>query len=122
MQVSIRTKRMNLNLSIRRGIAAYLSRVFEREQRRIKIALVSLGAANREGNLAYTCRIGLWSHWLGLVTVTDEGDTIFTAIQQASLRARQIVRRRLSKRRSVSRRSVSRLRSWLPKPNRGALR
>jgi hypothetical protein len=104
MQVSIRTKRMNLNLPIRRSIAAYLRRVFEREQRRIKIALVSLGAANREGNLAYACTIRLWSPWLGLVAVTDEGDTIFTAIQQASLRARQVARRRLSKRRSVSRR------------------
>jgi len=99
---------MNLNLPIRRGIAAYLSRVFEREQRRIKIVLVSLAAANREGDLAYTCRIRLWSSWLGLVTVTDQGDTIFTAIQQASLRARQVVRRRLNKRCSLSRRRTSR--------------
>lgn len=121
MRVSIRTKRINLNLSIRRAIAAYLGRVFEREQRRIRLAFVLLGAANREGNLAYTCRIGLWSSWLGLVTVTDEAETIFTAIQQASLRARQVVRRRLNKRRSVSRRSGSRLRSWLPKPSRSAL-
>jgi hypothetical protein len=99
---------MNLNLPIRRAIAKYLRRMFQREQGRIKLAFVSLGTANRDGNVAYTCRIGLWSSWLGPITVTDEADTIITAIQRAGLRARQVVRRRLHKRRSVSRRWANR--------------
>ena len=56
------------------------------------------------GELGFTCRIRLWSSYLGLVTVVDIGDTIRTAVQQASLRARHVVRRRLQKRRSQRRR------------------
>jgi hypothetical protein len=105
---------MNLSLPIRRGIAAFLRRVFEREQHQIRQASVALEPVQGGGNLAYVCRIRLWSSWLGLVTVRDVGDTIFAAIQQASLRAREVVRRRLSKRRSVRRRASSRLPPPMP--------
>lgn len=114
MQLSIRTKRMYLTPDIRQNIGAFIRQVFWRERHRVTRTFVSLGITNSEGDLLFTCRISFWSSYLGLVTVSDVGDTILTAVQQASLRARQVVRRRLNKRRSLLRRSSNRLRSWLP--------
>ena len=101
MWISIRTKRIDLSPRMRRNIEAHIIRVFERERGQIASASVSLGPPKFSGDqLVYSCRIRLWSSHLGLVTVSDVGDTVRTAVQQASLRARHAARRRLQKRRS----------------------
>ena len=101
MWISIRTKRIDLSPRMRRNIESHILRVFRREKDQIASAIVSLGPARLRGDtLQYTCRIRLWSSYLGLVTVSDVGDTVRTAVQQASLRARHAARRRLHKHRS----------------------
>jgi ribosome-associated translation inhibitor RaiA len=116
MWISIRTKRINLSPRMRENIEAHMLRVFRREKRQIASAIVSVGPAEFSGDLlVFKCQIRLWSSYLGLIKVSDVGDTIRTAIQQASLRARHAARRRLHKRRSQRHRfSRSRLSSWLP--------
>lgn len=105
MLISIRTKRIKLSPYMRRNVEALLSRVFDREKRQIDRIVVAMGPAKLNRDLrAFTCRIRLWSAFLGLVTVNDIGDTVRTVVQQASLRARQVARRRLHKRRSHRRR------------------
>jgi ribosome-associated translation inhibitor RaiA len=116
MWISIRTKRIDLSPRMRSSIEAHISRVFQREKGQIASAIVSLGPAKLSGELLmFTCRIRLWSSQLGLITVSDVGDTVRTAVQQASLRARHVARRRLHKRRTqrqrISRASLGR---WLP--------
>lgn len=114
MWTSIRTKRIDLSSRMRRNIEAHILRVFQREKRQIASAIISLGPAKSTGDLlVFTCRIRLWSSYLGFITVSDVGDTVRTAVQQASLRARHAARRRLNKRRSSLRRSSNRLRSSL---------
>ena len=114
MWTSIRTTRIDLSPRMRRNIEAHILRVFQREKRQIASVIVSLGPAKFSGDLlVFTCRIRLWSSYLGLITVSDVGDTVRTAVQQASLRARHAIRRRLNKRRSLLRRSNNRLRSSL---------
>lgn len=101
MLISIRTKRIKLSPYMRRNIEAFLNRVFDREKRQIERLVVAIGPAKLNRHLrAFTCRIRLWSSFLGLVTVNDVGGTIRTAVQQASLRARQVARHQLHKRRS----------------------
>lgn len=116
MWISIRTKRIDLSPRLRRNIEAHVLRTFQRERRQIASAVISVGPAKFSGDaLVFTCRIRLWSSYLGLITVSDVGDTVRTAVQQASLRARHVVRRRLHKRRSQRRRfSHGRLGPWLP--------
>jgi hypothetical protein len=99
---------------MRENIEAHMLRVFRREERQIASAIVSVEPSEFSG-LGFKCRIRLWSSYLGLIKVSDVGDTIRTAVQQACLRARHAARRRLHKRRSNRRRfSRSRLGQWLP--------
>jgi ribosome-associated translation inhibitor RaiA len=116
MWISIRTKRINLSPRMREKIEAHLRRAFEREMRQIASVIVSMEPADFGGGFdAFQCEIKLWSSYLGLIKVSDMGDTIRTAVQQASLRARHAARRRLHKRRSHRRRlGRSRLGRWLP--------
>jgi ribosome-associated translation inhibitor RaiA len=116
MWISIRTKRIDLSPRMRENIEAHMLRVFRREKRQIASAIVSVEPAEFSGDLlVFKCRIRLWSSYLGLIKVSDVGDTIRTAVQQACLRARHAARRRLHKRRSHRRRfSRSRLGQWLP--------
>src|SRR5262245_37989498 len=115
MWISIRTKRTKLSPRMRRNLEDFVRRTFQRERRQIASAVISVGPAKLGGDIGFKCRIRLWSSYLGLVTVRDIGDTVRTAVQQASLRARHVVRRRLHKRRSLTRRfSRSRLGRWLP--------
>jgi hypothetical protein len=101
---------------MRRNIEAFVRRTFQRERRQIASAVISVGPAKLHGGeLGFTCRIRLWSSYLGMVAVADIGDTVRTAVQQASLRARHAVRRRLHKRRSQTRRlGTGRLSRWIP--------
>jgi hypothetical protein len=90
---------------MRQKIEEFVFNLFRRERGQIASAVLSVKPAKLSGaELGLTCRITLWSSYLGLITVVDIGDTIRTAIQQASLRARHVVRRRLHKRRSQRRR------------------
>ncbi len=116
MWISIQSKRIDLSPRMRRNIEAHIQRALQREKGEIASAIVSVGPAKFQGELlAMTCRIRLWSSDLGLVTVSDAGDTIRTAVQQATLRARHAARRQLKKLRSQRRRlSRSRLERWLP--------
>lgn len=114
MWISIRTKRIDLSPRMRENIEAYILRVFQREKRQIASAIVSVGPAEFSGDqLVFKCRIRLWSSFLGLIKVSEVGDTVRTAVQQASLRARHAARRRLHKRRS-QRRRFNRSRLGLP--------
>jgi hypothetical protein len=105
MWISIRTKQVELSQRMRRNIEAHVLRIFSRERRQVASVVVAVEPAKVSGDfLAFTCQIRLWSSYLGLVTVSDLGDTIRTAVQQAGLRARQVARRRLHKLRSRKRR------------------
>jgi hypothetical protein len=104
MWISIRTKRVNISPRMRRKIEDFLDRLFERERRYIGSIVISLRPATLNGEVGYACQITLWSHYLGLTVVSDRGDTIRTAVQQAALRSREVTRRRLHKRRSKTRR------------------
>lgn len=104
MWTSIRTKRLRISPRQRQLIDAFITRTFQRERRHLASVHVTLGPAKIGGELGYTCRVRLWSHYLGLVTATDVGDTVRTAVQQASLRARSALRRRLHKRHDSGRR------------------
>ena len=117
MWISIQTKRIDLSPRMRENIEAHLLRVFRREKGQIASVIVSVGPAEYSGDLlVFKCRVKLWSSFLGLIKVSDVGDTIRTAVQQASLRARHAARRRLHKRRSHRRRfSRNRLGQWLPR-------
>jgi hypothetical protein len=101
---------------MRQKIEEFVFNLFRRERRQIASAVLSVEPAKLSGGeLGFTCRIRLWSPYLGLVTVVESGDTVRTAVQQASLRARHVVRRRLHKRRSQRRRfSADRLDRGVP--------
>jgi len=89
---------------MRLKIENFVSRTFERERRYVGSAVIGIRPATLGNDMGYECRITLWSHYLGLTVVSDCGDTIRTAVQQAALRSRQVIRRRLQKRRSKTRR------------------
>ena len=115
MWISIRTKRTDLSPRMRQNIEAFVRRTFQRERRQIASAVISVGSVKLgDGELGFKCRIRLWSSYLGLVAIGNIGDTVRTAVQQASLRARHVVRRRLHKRRSQTRRFSGRLARWSP--------
>lgn len=105
MWISIQTKQVELSQRMRRNIEAHVQRIFGRERRQVASLVVAIEPAKvSRAFVAFTCQIRLWSSFLGLVTVTDAGDTIRTAVQQAGLRARHVARRRLHKRRNRKRR------------------
>ena len=76
-------------------------------------AVVLLGPAKIGSDFGYTCRVRLWSQYLGLITASVSGDTLRSAVQQASLRARKALRRRLHKRHDGKRR----LKHWHIRPD-----
>jgi hypothetical protein len=115
MWISIKAKRINLSPRMRQNIEKFSFHHFRRELRQIASAVISVTPAKLGGGeFGFTCRLRLWSSYLGVVTVVDIGDTIRTVVQQASLRARHVVRRRLQKRRSQRRRfSADRFDRWM---------
>lgn len=104
MWISVQTKRVNVAPRLRRKIEDLINRMFERERRYLGSVVVSIWPAPLGRDVGYACRITLWSHYLALTVVTDRGDTIRTAVQQAALRSREVIRRSLHKRRSKTRR------------------
>ena len=114
MWISVRTKRINISPRMRRRIENFVDRTFQRERRYIGSIVVGLRPAKRGHDVGYDCRLTVWSHYLGLIVVCHSGDTIRTAVQQALLRSREVLRRRLQKRRSRMRRMTrGRLERWL---------
>lgn len=118
MWISIQTKRVTISSTMRRRIEEFISRMFERDCRYVGSMVVSIRPVTLGREVGYACRITLWSHSLGLTVVSDCGDTIRTAIQQAALWSREVLRRSLHKRRSKTRRMT---RSQLHRLSRIAL-
>jgi ribosome-associated translation inhibitor RaiA len=112
MWTSIRTKRLRISPRQRELVDSFVTRVFHRERRHVGSVHVTLGPAKIDGAVGFTCRVRVWSHYLGLITADEVGDTVRTAVQQASLRVRSALRRHLHKRhdsgRRISQRQTSR--------------
>jgi hypothetical protein len=89
---------------MRRKIESIIDRMFERERRHIGSVVVSIRPATLGRDMGFACRITLWSHYLGLTVVSYSDDAIRTAVQQAALRLREVIRRSVHKRRSKTRR------------------
>ena len=104
MWTSIRTKRLRISPRQRQLVDSFVRRTFDRELRQIGSVVVTLSPAKIGTALGYTCGVRIWSHYLGLITARDVGDTVRNAVQQASLRARKALRRRLHKRHDAGRR------------------
>lgn len=114
MWISIRTKSTGLSPRMRRKIEDFVDRTFQRERRYIGSVVLNIEPATLGSDVGYDCQITVWSRYLDLMVVTQSGDTIRTAVQQAALRCRDVLRRRLQKRRSQARRGTRvRLRRWL---------
>lgn len=116
MWTSIRTKQLRISPRQRQLIDAFITRTFQRERRHVGSVHVTLGPAKIGGGLGHACRVRIWSHYLGLITAEDLGDTVRTAVQQASLRARSAMRRRLHKRHESGRR-ISQRQNFQPDLN-----
>src|SRR5688572_3783802 len=104
MWTSIRTKRLRINPRQRQLIDSFVARTFHRERRHVSSVHVTLSSAKIGGAVGVTCRVRVWSHYLGLITAEDAGDTLRTAVQQSCLRVRSALRRRLHKRHDGKRR------------------
>jgi hypothetical protein len=104
MWTSIRTKRLRISPRQRQLIDSFVTRTFHRELRHVGSVHVTLGPAMISGAVGFTCRVRVWSHYLGLITADEVGDTVRTAVQQACLRVRSALRRRLHKRHDGKRR------------------
>lgn len=113
MWTSIRTKRLRISPRQRQLIDSFVARTFHRERRHVGSVHVTLGPGKIGGAVGFTCRVRVWSHYLGLITADEVGDTVRTAVQQASLRVRSALRRHLHKQhdssRRISQRQTSRL-------------
>ena len=99
---------------MRRNIDDFIRLAFEREQRHIVSAVISIEPVKFDGELVYECRISVWSSSLGLVTVGTIGDSLRTAVQQGILQARYVLRRRFRKGESLAWRFSNRLGRWMP--------
>ena len=104
MWISILTKRCHLSPRMRRQIETFVHRALRRERRQIGSVVLTISATTLAGEPAYRCRLRIWSHYLGVVVVSDLGDTVRTTTQQVTTRARHAIRRRLHKRLSKLRR------------------
>jgi hypothetical protein len=90
---------------MRQQIETYVRRTLWRERRQIGSIVLTISATTSSGSdPAYRCRLRIWSHYLGVIVVSDIGDTVRTTTQHVASRARHAVRRRLHKRLSKIRR------------------
>ena len=101
MRVSIRAQRVRLSARLRRNAELLVRRVFQREQDRLNDVTVNLRATRsaQGDDDGYLCRLSVGGQALGLIVVEEHGDTIRTALHQACLRARHVLRRRWHERR-----------------------
>jgi hypothetical protein len=105
MQITVHTKQLNISARKRDLIEAYVRRIFRRQQELVTRCTVTIAPLADRGDLHRVCRLRLWSPRLGFIVVRDAGDSSRTAVQQAALRARAVIRRRLHKRLARARRS-----------------
>lgn len=106
MRVSIRAQRVRLSARLRRNAELLVRRVFQREAHRLNHVTINMAAtrsAQGEDD-GYLCRLSVAGQVVGLIVVEVHGDTIRTALHQASLRARHVLRRRWHERRRRVRR------------------
>jgi len=104
MWISILTKRCKLTRRMRHKMETYVRRALWRERRQISSIVLTISATTIGGEPAYRCRLRIWSHYLGVIVVSDVGHTVRTTTQHVVSRARHAVRRRLHKRLSKYRR------------------
>ena len=104
MLIHVQVKRVAVSPRQRQTIEAYVRRVFERQRWQVSQCAITISPEVGADSTRLTCHIRLWSARLGSVGVRDTGDTVRTAVQQAAMRAREVVRRRLKKRRARARR------------------
>jgi hypothetical protein len=104
MRITIHAKRLRISQRKRELIEARVRRIFRRQQAQVAHCAVSIAPVVERDNVARICRLRLWSPRFGSIVVRAAGDTTRTAVQQAALRAREIVRRRLHKRLARARR------------------
>jgi hypothetical protein len=105
MWITIRARRMKISKRLRRTIERHVERRFHRE--RSNLASVAVYLTSRTlpgGEEQVNCRLVLWSHSLGKVALNETGAMVRHAVQQATLRAREVVRRNLKRRITRNRR------------------
>jgi hypothetical protein len=114
MLVRVQTKRRDISRRKRQIIEDYVRRVFARQRWQLSQCAVTIAPAAGGDAMRWKCHIRLWSVRLGSIGVSHTGDTIRTAVQQAAIRTREVVRRRLHKRRARARRlGRNRIARWL---------
>jgi hypothetical protein len=105
MWISIRARRLKVSQRLRETIQRYIERKLHRE--RTQVASVAVYLSSRtlaSGEEQITCRLVLWSHWLGKVAVSEVSTTVRRAVREATLRAREVVRRNVKRRITRNRR------------------
>jgi ribosome-associated translation inhibitor RaiA len=105
MWMSILTKRCKLSPSMRQRVESHVRRAVRREQRQIGSIVLTISPTKLGEEPGYRCRLRIWSHYLGVIVVSEIGHTIVSTTQQATARVRHAVRRRLHKRLSRFRRA-----------------
>jgi hypothetical protein len=114
MLIRVQTKRRDITRRKRQIIEDYARRVFARQRWPISHCSITIAPAVGGDAIRWKCHIRLWSARLGSIGVCRTGDTIRTAVQQAAIRAREVLRRRLHKRRARARRpGRNRIARWL---------
>jgi ribosome-associated translation inhibitor RaiA len=104
MLITVQTKRVAITPRQRQTIERYIRRVFDRQRWQIAQCAVTIAPEVATDLERLACHVRLASQRLGSISVRDTGETMRTAVQQAALRAREVVRRRLHKRRAKARR------------------
>jgi hypothetical protein len=105
MWISIQTKRCKLSQRMRQSIETHVRAALRRQQRLIGSMVLTISPTNLGVEPGYRCRLRIWSHYLGVMVVSEIGHTIRSTTQQATARVRHAVRRRLHKRLSRFRRA-----------------
>jgi hypothetical protein len=114
MWITILNKRCQLSRRMREKIETYVRRALWRERRQIGSIALTISPVSLGDEVAYRCRLRIWSHYLGVTVVSDVGHTVRSATQQATARARHAVRRKLHKKLSKFRRvKRSHVHRWL---------
>jgi hypothetical protein len=105
MWISVLTKRCKLSPRMWQSLESHVRRALRRELRQIGSIVLTVAPTKLGGETAYRCRLRIWSHYLGVIVVSEVGLTIRSTTQQATARARHAVRRRLHKHLSRFRRA-----------------
>jgi hypothetical protein len=113
MWITIRTRRTKISMRLRETMERYIRRTLQRE--RSQVASIAVYLTSRTlpgGDTQFQCRLVLWSQALGKVVVSETETTIRRAVREATLKAREVIRRntkrRISRRRRLTRNRLNR--------------